>query len=104
MAVTATAFVFAALSVHDLLGVYAIIQHDIDGVVVSSVYGHMEFGSLRLHVGQTVARGQLVGLVGDTGESTGPHLHLGILDADGTPIDSLAWITKHANAPFVFAG
>lgn len=86
------------------LGVYAIIQHDIDGVTVSSVYGHMELGSLTLHVGETVTRGQLVGLVGDTGESTGPHLHFGILDASGTPIDSLAWITKHANAPFVSAG
>ena len=86
------------------LGVYAIIQHTIDGVVVSSVYGHMELGSMHLTVGQTVTRGQLVGLVGDTGESTGAHLHFGILDAGGTPIDSLAWITKHANAAYVAAG
>jgi murein DD-endopeptidase MepM/ murein hydrolase activator NlpD len=86
------------------LGVYAVIQHTIDGVVVSSVYGHMQLGSMHLTVGETVTRGQLVGLVGDTGESTGPHLHFGILDASGTPIDSLAWITKHANASFVSAG
>jgi murein DD-endopeptidase MepM/ murein hydrolase activator NlpD len=86
------------------LGVYAIIQHDIDGVTYSSVYGHMELGSLQLSVGQTVTRGQLVGLVGDTGESTGPHLHLGILDAAGDPIDSLVWIEQHANVPYVPAG
>lgn len=86
------------------LGVYAIVQHTIDGVVVSSVYGHMQLGSMHLSVGQTVTRGQPVGLVGDTGESTGAHLHFGILDTDGTPIDSLAWITKHANAAYVAAG
>ncbi|MDP9026238.1 MAG: M23 family metallopeptidase [Actinomycetota bacterium] len=86
------------------LGVYAIVQHTIDGVVVSSVYGHMQLGSMHLAVGQTVARGQLVGRVGDTGESTGAHLHFGILDASGTPIDSLAWITAHANAAYAPAG
>jgi murein DD-endopeptidase MepM/ murein hydrolase activator NlpD len=86
------------------LGVYAIIQHTIDGVIVSSVYGHMQIGSMHMSVGQTVTRGQLVGLVGDTGESTGAHLHFGILEADGTPIDSLAWITKHANADYIAAG
>jgi len=83
------------------LGVYAIIQHNIDGVEVSSVYGHMEIGSMHVAVGQTVTRGQLVGLVGDTGESTGPHLHFGILNASGTPINPLSWIRAHANVPFV---
>lgn len=82
------------------LGVYAIIQHEVDGVIYSSVYGHMEFGSLRLSVGQKVTRGQLIGLVGDTGESTGAHLHFGILDAAGDPIDSLAWIERHANVAY----
>lgn len=83
------------------LGVYAVIQHTIDGVVVSSVYGHMELGSMHLTVGQTVSRGQRVGLVGDTGASTGSHLHFGIMDASGTLIDSLIWVRQHANVPFV---
>jgi murein DD-endopeptidase MepM/ murein hydrolase activator NlpD len=82
------------------LGVHVVIRHDVDGVVFSSVYGHMKLGSMHLAVGQTVSRGQLVGLVGDTGESTGPHLHFGILTAAGTPINSLRWIRKHANVPF----
>jgi murein DD-endopeptidase MepM/ murein hydrolase activator NlpD len=82
------------------LGVYAIIRHSIDGVTFSSLYGHMQLGSLRLAVGQTVKRGQLVGLVGDTGASTGAHLHFGIEDADGTLIDSLAWIRHYANVPY----
>ena len=83
------------------LGVYAIIRHSIDGVTFSSLYGHMELGSLQLRVGQTVTRGQLVGLVGDTGASTGAHLHFGIEEASGTLIDSLAWLRQYANVPFV---
>ncbi|CAN5512991.1 hypothetical protein BH10ACT6_BH10ACT6_01000 [soil metagenome] len=86
------------------LGVYAILRHTVDGVAVSSVYGHMQLGSMHLAVGQAVNGGQLIGRVGDTGESTGAHLHFGILDASGTPIDSLAWITKHANAAYLAAG
>jgi len=82
------------------LGVYAIIRHSIDGVTFSSLYGHMELGSLQLAVGQTVTRGQLVGLVGSTGQSTGAHLHFGIEDASGTFIDSLAWIRHYANVPY----
>ncbi|MEO6533880.1 MAG: M23 family metallopeptidase [Pseudolysinimonas sp.] len=81
-------------------GVYAVIRHDVDGVTFSSLYGHMEIGSLQLAVGQTVRRGQLIGLVGDTGASTGPHLHFGIEDASGTFIDSLEWIREYANVPY----
>ncbi|HEU0207003.1 MAG TPA: M23 family metallopeptidase [Pseudolysinimonas sp.] len=82
------------------LGVYAIIRHDVDGVIFSSLYGHMELGSLQLAVGQTVTRGQRVGLVGSTGASTGAHLHFGIEDASGTLIDSLEWLRQYANVPY----
>ena len=82
------------------LGVYAIIRHSIDGVTFSSLYGHMELGSLRLAVGQAVKRGQLVGLVGSTGQSTGAHLHFGIEDGSGEFIDSLVWLREYANVPY----
>lgn len=82
------------------LGVYAIIRHSIDGVTFSSIYAHMELGSLQLAVGQTVKRGQLVGLVGSTGESTGAHLHFGVEDASGAVIDSLIWLREYANVPY----
>jgi murein DD-endopeptidase MepM/ murein hydrolase activator NlpD len=77
------------------LGVHAVIEHVIDGRVVSSLYGHMIEGSLQLHVGQSVAVGQLVGNLGNTGQSTGAHLHFEILLDGTTPTDPLAWLVAH---------
>ncbi|MEO6827081.1 MAG: M23 family metallopeptidase [Microbacteriaceae bacterium] len=76
-------------------GVYVKIDHEIDGQRVSSLYAHMEYGSLTLSVGDTVTGGQVVGLVGSTGASTAPHLHLEI-HINGTAIDPYAWMTEHA--------
>jgi murein DD-endopeptidase MepM/ murein hydrolase activator NlpD len=82
------------------LGEHVMIRHDVDGQVVTSVYGHMIAGSMRLAVGDRVARGEIVGRVGDTGESTGAHLHFGILDAAGTPEDPMAWMRVHVTQPW----
>ncbi len=51
-------------------GIYAVIDHG-DGF--STVYGHCS--SLCVTTGQTVSKGQQIGNVGSTGNSTGPHLH-----------------------------
>lgn len=77
------------------LGVYAVIEHVVDGRTVSSLYGHMVAGSLSVHVGQSVAVGQQIGNVGSTGQSTGPHLHFEILLDGTTPTDPLAWLVAH---------
>jgi len=76
------------------LGVYVEIEHVIDGQQITSVYAHMLEGSLQLSKGQTVTVGQIVGQVGNTGTSTGAHLHFEI-HADGTPVDPFAWLTEH---------
>ena len=54
-------------------GYYVVVNHG-DGF--SSVYMHMTH--YEVSVGQTVSAGQLLGYVGSTGVSTGPHLHFSI--------------------------
>ena len=79
------------------LGVYAVVQHVIDGNVVSSVYGHMQYGSMALKVGSTVSTGQVIGKVGSTGQSTGPHLYFEIRIGGTRPVDPVPWLANHAN-------
>lgn len=54
-------------------GNYVIIDH---GGKYMTVYGH--FSRRLVSVGQKVNRGQVIGLCGSTGRSTGPHLHFEI--------------------------
>ncbi|HMS71686.1 MAG TPA: M23 family metallopeptidase, partial [Baekduia sp.] len=51
-------------------GNYTCIQHTAS---LSSCYGHQS--AIHVRVGQSVSKGQVIGLVGSTGFSTGPHLH-----------------------------
>jgi len=78
------------------LGVHVTIEHVINGETVSSIYAHMQFGSVAVYEGQTVAVGDRVGLVGSTGTATGPHLHFELHLADGEAIDPYAWLKAHA--------
>ena len=62
-----------------------------DGTV--SFFAHMSH--LSAHLGESVAPGQVVGQSGNTGHSTGPHLHLEIHPAGGGPVDPLPWLANH---------
>lgn len=53
-------------------GEYVVINHH-DGTM--TLYAHMLAGSRTVIQGQEVAQGQVIGTVGSTGNSTGPHLH-----------------------------
>ncbi|MCP2366477.1 murein DD-endopeptidase MepM/ murein hydrolase activator NlpD [Agromyces flavus] len=81
------------------LGVVTMIDHVIDGEVVTSVYAHMEYGSRRMEVGDTVKVGDIVGTTGNTGMSTGPHLHFEIRigGIDGVWVDPLEWLYANTN-------
>ena len=46
-----------------------------------ALYAHLQPGSLRVHVGDKVKTGQVIGLVGNSGNSTEPHLHFHLCDA-----------------------
>ena len=72
------------------------VEHDVDGKQFVSVYGHMEDNSFKVVTGQHVEVGDILGLVGSTGNSTGPHLHLEV-HVDGVPVDPLAWLRTNAN-------
>lgn len=54
---------------------YVYIDHG-DGTTAR--YFHLKYDGVRVKVGQQVCRGQAIGLSGNTGFSTGPHLHLEI--------------------------
>jgi murein DD-endopeptidase MepM/ murein hydrolase activator NlpD len=53
-----------------------------------TLYGH--FSKLLVKVGQKVKRGQKIGISGNTGHSTGPHLHFTVFH-NCTPTDPYGW-------------
>ncbi len=66
-------------------GNYVMIAHA-DGSV--TLYGHMS--SLAVSAGQTVSQGDVIGYVGSTGNSTGPHLHFEVR-INGSPVDPMQY-------------
>src|SRR3984957_18081191 len=58
-----------------------------------ALYAHMQPGSIKVHRGEHVHPGQVIGLVGDTGNSIVPHLHFQVTDgpsgaaANGLPYE-----------------
>ena len=57
-------------------GLYVVIQHNINGRIYTSLYGHLR--QINVSVGQIVNKDTVIGLMGSTGRSTGPHVHLNI--------------------------
>jgi hypothetical protein len=45
-----------------------------------AMYAHMKTGSIKVHKGEHVKMGQVIGLVGNTGNSVAPHLHFQVND------------------------
>lgn len=68
------------------LGLHVRIDHG-DGY--ETIYGHMN--SLGVSYGQSVSRGQTIGLMGNTGRSTGPHVHFTI-KYKGVPQNPLSYM------------
>lgn len=64
-------------------GLHIVIDH---GAGLSSLYGHLS--AVNVQSGDDVVSGEVIGAVGSTGNSTGPHLHFEIR-RDGIPEDPL---------------
>ncbi|MCI0157807.1 M23 family metallopeptidase [Leifsonia shinshuensis] len=78
-------------------GVNVTIDHMIGGQLISSKYCHMQTGSVRVSAGQRVAVADIVGRVGNTGISTGTHLHFEIRLNGTEPVDPVAWLKANAS-------
>ncbi|MFB8147990.1 peptidoglycan DD-metalloendopeptidase family protein [Microbacterium sp. NPDC056003] len=76
-------------------GVHVIIDHVIDGQLISSHYAHMEYGSIQVSQGQHVTVGTVLGRTGNTGRSYGAHTHFELLLNGKTAIDPLPWLREH---------
>lgn len=66
-----------------------------DGSLVN--YGHMD--SIAVKRGQRVSPGQIVGRLGNTGHSTGPHLHVEVRPDREKPVDPWPWFVARGILP-----
>ncbi len=80
---TANGKVEVAGNLGDGYGRHVVINH---GYGYKTLYGHMV--RIKARVGQAVIRGEVIGWVGSTGKSTGPHCHYEV-KKNGSPIDPI---------------
>lgn len=66
------------------------------GYGVTTRYGHLS--AITVRPGQRVKRGDVIGKVGSTGRSTGPHLHYEVR-VDGEPLNPIGYILDNGSGP-----
>lgn len=59
---------------------------------LSTAYGHLSM--IKVSEGQTVTKGEMIGYSGNTGHSTGPHLHLTVYASNGVDGEEGARVTE----------
>ena len=88
-------------------GLMVVLNHDVEDTQLESRYAHLS--DITVEPGSTVKKGDVIGLVGSTGVSTGPHLHFEMLqntadgwvlvNADSLVQNSLTKLVKALNSP-----
>ena len=87
---TANGVVFSA-EYHPTYGKRVILNHQFG---ISTVYAHLS--NYQVKTGVTVHRGQVIGFVGNTGRSTGPHLHYEVRIGN-IAVNPMRYISKYAS-------
>ncbi len=78
------------IRLNPVFGNYIVLQHEGQ---MSSVYAHLQDFALGIEKGKKVAKGETIGYVGLTGQTTGPHLHFEIR-MDGKAEDPAKYLPK----------
>ena len=71
-----------------------------DGTV--TLYGHLS--AWNVEVGQRVWAGDQIAKMGNTGNSTGPHLHFEVLLNGTDRVDPVGWLSKRGLSPSAYSG
>ncbi|MGI8551843.1 MAG: M23 family metallopeptidase [Dehalococcoidia bacterium] len=94
------------VDVDPCLGNFVILEH---GNGYLTIYGHLQYGSIQAAIGSAVTRGQVIANSGNTGSTTGPHLHFEV-QHNGVRVDPYAgslvpaypkylWTTAQPSSP-----
>lgn len=79
-------------------GGWIVLNHNIEGKQIQTVYGHMNPGGVHVKVGDHVTKGQHIADIGNSGQSTGAHLHFEVVEGDraagGQKVDPAPWLEK----------
>ncbi len=79
-------------------GQWIVIDHQLDGRPVSTVYGHMWPADVGVSEGEQVRAGQHIARVGSNGQSTGPHLHFEVWEggrlSGGRAVDPMPLLSE----------
>jgi murein DD-endopeptidase MepM/ murein hydrolase activator NlpD len=80
-------------------GNMTVIDHGtVGGVHMTTLYAHQ--AAFGVHPGDRVVKGQPIGVIGDTGYATGPHLHFEVR-IDGNPVDPAPFLKSSPPPPLL---
>ncbi|MDP9417101.1 MAG: M23 family metallopeptidase, partial [Actinomycetota bacterium] len=86
----ATDGVVVSTGAHTAYGNVTLVAHGaLDGAALTTLYAHQ--ARILVSPGDSVRRGQQIGVIGSTGYSTGPHLHFEVR-LDGRPVDPMPFL------------